>query len=128
MGQVKIYGLEENINRNRDIISSAIHKSIVEALQFPEDKKFQRFIKLSADDFVFPESRSEKYLIIEIVMFAGRSDDTKKQLIKLLFENLKKINIDENDVEIVLFEEPPINWGIRGCNGEDLKINYKVDI
>ena len=128
MGQVKIYGREENITKNRDKISSAIHESIVEALQFPVEKKFQRFIKLSADDFIYPESRSENYLIIEIVMFTGRTQETKRKLIILLYSKLNTIGIEKDDLEITLIEEPAENWGIRGSVGSELKLNYKVEV
>lgn len=128
MGQVKIYGLEENIKKNRDEISRAIHQSITTALEFPKEKKFHRFISLSREDFIFPDSRTENYLIIEIVMFKGRSDKTKKRLIDLLFKNLESIGIKPLDLEITLIEEPPENWGIRGTVGSELKINYTVEI
>lgn len=128
MGQVKIYGLSENINKNRNNISDAIHTSIVESLEIPTDKRFHRFIKLSADDFIFPDSRSSNYLIIEIIMFEGRSDTAKRNLIKYIYKQMEDIGIENNDVEITLIEEPPKNWGIRGQIGDELKVNYKLDI
>jgi hypothetical protein len=36
--------------------------------------------------------------------------------------------IDAQDIEITLFETPKVNWGIRGMNGEDLSLGYKVDV
>ena len=129
MGQIKVYGLKENINKNRLGISNAIHSSIVKALTFPEEKRFQRFIKLDDEDFIFPDSRSSNYLIIEIIMFEGRTKKVKADLINLIFINLKKeVGIDSNDVEITIIEESSENWGIRGQVGSDLKLNYKINI
>jgi len=129
MGQVKVYGLKTNIEKNRSGISNAIHSSIIEALNFPEDKKFQRFIKLDNEDFIFPDSRSNNYLIIEILMFKGRTIEAKTDLINLIFKKLKnEIGIESNDVEVTIIEEPAENWGIRGKVGSDLKLNYKVEI
>jgi phenylpyruvate tautomerase PptA (4-oxalocrotonate tautomerase family) len=128
MGQVKIYGLTENINKNRKKLSDAIHESIVESLEFPADKRFHRFIKLSEDDFIFPDSRSSNYLIIEIIMFEGRSDTVKRILIKNIYKKMKLIGIENNDIEITLIEEPPKHWGIRGQIGDELKVNYKIEI
>lgn len=129
MGQVKIYGLKENIDLNRIKISDAIHLSIVESLKFPEEKRFQRFIKLDKEDYIFPNSRTKNYLIIEIIMFKGRSDKTKSDLISNIFKNIgEMVGIDTHDVEITLIEEAPCNWGIRGKVGSNLKINYEVEI
>lgn len=128
MGQVKIYGLKESLIKNRVEISEAVHNSITTALEFPKEKKFQRFISLSKDDFIFPDSRTDNYLIIEIIMFKGRSSTTKKRLIELLYKNIGKIGIKPTDLEITLLEEPPENWGIRGVVGSELQISYKVDI
>lgn len=128
MGQVKIYGLTKNINNNRQEISDAIHKSIVEAFKFPKNKKFHRFIKLSKDDFIYPESRTENYLIIEIVMIEGRNSGTKKELINVLYKNLADVGIKSDDVEITIFDIPANNWGIRGISGDELKLNYTIKI
>ncbi|APF21976.1 putative transglutaminase-like protein [Clostridium butyricum] len=33
-----------------------------------------------------------------------------------------------NDVEITIFETPNYNWGIRGVPGDELGLNYKVNV
>jgi phenylpyruvate tautomerase PptA (4-oxalocrotonate tautomerase family) len=128
MGQVKVYGLATWIDDKRAEISNAIHASVVEAFEFPEDKRFHRFIKLAAEDFIFPDSRTNQYIIIEISIFEGRSDLSKRNLINLLFMRLAEIGIDNNDVEITIFETPKKNWGIRGLPADELTLNYKVEI
>jgi hypothetical protein len=32
------------------------------------------------------------------------------------------------DVEITITETPKYNWGIRGMIGDELKLNYKVEV
>ncbi len=127
MAQVKIYALRETI-KAREEISNAIHASIMEALEYPADKKFQRFFTLEPEDFMFSKDRSEKYTILEISMFEGRSVTAKKKLIALLFENLEKIGIPRNDLEITIFETPKHNWGISGVPGDGLNLSYKVEV
>lgn len=101
----------------------------MEAFDFPEEKRYHRFIKLSKEDFIFPGTRSENYSIIEISIFEGRSDASKKKLIQLLFERLEKnVNIDKQDIEITIFETPRKNWGIRGFPADELSLNYKVEV
>jgi len=62
-------------------------------------------------------------------MFEGRSVAAKRALIQALIDKLKAhADIDAQDIEITLFETPKVNWGIRGMNGEDLALGYKVDV
>ena len=129
MSQIKIYALASTIAQHRNELSHAIHTALVSALQYPEDKKFQRFIALSHDDFIYPEDRSNNYLIIELSMFEGRSIDSKKALIRQLFENIQaQCGISPHHVEITIFETPKHNWGIRGQCADELTLNYKVEV
>lgn len=129
MGQIKIFGNKDFIKQNKETISNEIHKAVVESLKYPENKKFHRFLGLEKDDFIYPNDRSEKYLIIEISLFEGRSNKAKRTLIKEIYKNLKKaLGIEGIDIEITIFETPKINWGIRGLCGDQLELNYKVEI
>ena len=129
MAQIKIYGRKSALATKRQALSDAIHASVVEALQFPSDKHFHRFISLERDEFIHPLDRSDDYIIIEISMFEGRSADTKKHLIRLLFENIAaRTVISPGDIEITIFETPKVNWGIRGLPADELGLSYKVEI
>ena len=78
---------------------------------------------------IFPDDKSDKYTIIEIIMMEGRTPQTKKNLIKTLFEDIEKdLNISPHDIEICILESPASNWGFRGMTGDEIKLNYKVNI
>ena len=47
MAQVKIYGLHTNFEKNRVSLSESIHQSVMEALSYPAEKRFHRFIALN---------------------------------------------------------------------------------
>ena len=129
MSQVKIYGLKTHLDSCKRQLSDAIHACVVEALQYPVDKRVHRFIGLDADDFIYMIDRSEQYTIIEISMFEGRSVEAKKNLIRLLFSRIEaEVGIRPHDVEITIFETPRHNWGIRGLPGDELGLNYKVEV
>jgi phenylpyruvate tautomerase PptA (4-oxalocrotonate tautomerase family) len=129
MVQVKIYGLKENIVPKRFALSYAIQTTLTEAIGTPETKRFQRFIILEPDNFIFPSDRTNNYTIIEIIMFAGRSVETKQKLIRLLYQKIKAtVAIAPQDLEITLIETPKSNWGIRGVTGDELNLDYQVDI
>lgn len=128
MGQIKIYGLEENLNPIKDSISNVVHSCIVEAFNIPNDKKFHRFFPMKKEDFYYASGRTEAYTIIEISIFEGRTLETKKYLLKLLFERLYlELNLDPQDIEITIFETPTYNWGIRGLPGDEITLDYKVN-
>lgn len=129
MPQIKIYGLQNNIEPKRAALSAAIHEALMEAIGTPEVKRFQRFFMLSAGNFIFPSDRSNNYTIIEIIMFEGRSIEVKKNLIRLLYFKIEQAtDIIPQDLEITILETPKCNWGIRGIPGDELKLNYQVDI
>ena len=129
MGQVKIFGLASELNKNKSKMSDVLHSCIVDAFKFPADKKFHRFFPMDADNFVFPASRSSKYTVIEVSLFEGRSIEAKKELIRLIYKRFEEqLDIVANDIEITLFETPKCNWGIRGLPGDELELNYKVNV
>src|SRR5579883_2735727 len=90
MAQIKIYGLREHLAPVREQFSEVVHACAQEALQLPAEKRFHRFILLEKEDFFFPADRSERYTIIEISFFEGRSVETKKHLLHLLFHRLQE--------------------------------------
>lgn len=129
MAQVKIYGLASHLATYREPLSSAIHASLMSVLKLPAEKKFQRFIALDPQDFIYPADRSDRYVIIEIHLLSGRSSATRRALIAHLMDSIQQYcGIRTQDIEITLFESPPENWGIRGQNGADLQLDYRIDI
>ena len=129
MAQIKIYGLCESLKQHQSALSDTIHAVMVEVLRLPIDKRFHRFMALSTTDFIFPSDRSSQYTIIEISMFEGRNLETKKRLIHSLFETIQtQVGISKQDIEITLFETPKHQWGIRGVCGDELTLNYTVNL
>lgn len=129
MSQVKIYGVREHLLPIRDQLSDVIHACVVDALQFPENKRAHRFFYLDDDDFFRPATASERYVMLEFLMIEGRSIDTKKKLIHLLFERItEQIGLTMTDVEICILESPAHNWGFRGMTGDEIKLTYKINI
>jgi hypothetical protein len=89
MAQVVVYGRRESLDQRRSVLSEAIHAAIMSALEYPPEKKFQRFIALDQSDFIYPEDRGADYTIIEISMFEGRTDAAKRALIVELFTRVE---------------------------------------
>jgi hypothetical protein len=129
MAQVKVYAARAHLAENRASISDIIHSALVGELGLPKDKRFQRFIPMDAEDFLFPSDRSSKYTIIEISMFEGRSEERIKALLKRIMAEMEgRLGMHANDTEITVFQSPKHCWGIRGKTGDELALNYKVDV
>ena len=129
MAQVKIYGLKDSLDIIKHKLSDVIHQCIVDSLSFPPEKRFHRFIAFNNDDMIFPDDKSKHYTIIEIMMMEGRTTQTKKGLIQSLFKSIQQeLHIESNDIEICIIESPASNWGFRGMTGDEIKLNYKVEV
>lgn len=129
MSQIKIYGVREHLDPVKARMSEVIHSCVVEALSFPKDKRAHRFFPLDPEDFYYPVGRTERYTIVEISMFEGRSVEAKKHLIRLLFERTQReLGLNHADLEIAITETPKHNWGFRGQPGDEIGLNYKVEV
>ena len=114
MGQIKIFGIREELHPIRKKLSEILSECMFEAFQFPKEKKAHRFIYMEEDSFFY---------------FEGRSIESKKKLYQLIFEKFETLlNITPMDVEITLFETPMHNWGIRGKSADELILNYKINV
>lgn len=129
MAQVKIYGLRAELNLIKARLSDVVHSCVVDALEFPVDKRAHRFFPLDREDFFYPAGRTERYTIVEISMFEGRSVEAKKKLIRLLFERVDaELGIALADLEVTITETPKHNWGFRGLPGDEVGLNYRVEV
>ncbi|AEU38769.1 tautomerase family protein [Granulicella mallensis] len=91
-------------------ISRAIHAASVKA-GYPEDDMFQRFLCLEPDDLKvdlnypgLPKPRTEKMLMIEVLVSSGTDTARKTRLLATLVEALADAGTDPNDV-MVFFGE-----------------------
>jgi phenylpyruvate tautomerase PptA (4-oxalocrotonate tautomerase family) len=129
VSQIKIYGLREHLDPLKSRLSDTIHSCVVDALQFPADKRAHRFFSMEQSDFYYPNSASAKYTIIEISMFEGRSIEAKKNLIRLLFDRIgQQCDRLPNEIEVTITETPRHNWGFRGKPGDEIGLPYKVEV
>ncbi len=128
MVQTKIYGLREHLDPIKFRLSDVIHSCVMDALQYPADKRAHRFFPFDPSDFFYPAGRSDRYTIIEFSMIEGRSIEAKKQLIRLLFDQVQPLGISTQDLEMTIFETPKHNWGFRGLPGDEHQLNYKIEV
>ncbi|HMN29236.1 MAG TPA: tautomerase family protein [Caldilineaceae bacterium] len=129
MAQIKVYGLKERLNPIKAQLSDLIHSCVVEALQFPPGKRAHRFFPLEREDFYYPAGRSEAYTIIEIALMSGRTVETKKKLISLLYARTQnQLGLTAQDLEISIIESPAHNWAFRGLPGDEVQLEYRIEV
>ncbi|TWI57479.1 tautomerase-like protein [Pseudomonas duriflava] len=126
---IVVYGIAAQLNPHKARLSEVIHGCMMEVLGLPEGKRAHRFVPLAADDFYYPSDRSPAYTVIEINMMEGRQVETKKALIKALFQRIEsELAITPTDIEITIKEQPAHCWGFRGITGDEAQLNYAVHV
>ena len=130
MPQAKIYGIREQLVPIRQALSDAINESISTAFDFPAERRLQRFFPMDAADFIYPpHERSERYTIIEIETFQGRSKDVLKRLVREIYTRVPPATgIEPRDLDVIISEQPQHAWGLMGEPGDEIKLAYKVAI
>ena len=129
MPTAKIYGLNRVISPVKSQLSDVIHSCVSEALRFPKEKRLQRFFGLAEEDFFYGEGRTDRYIVIEIALFEGRSKETIKHLIRLLYERVPPVvGMTKQDLDIMIFELPRHCWGLQGSPGDEQQLGYSVAI
>ena len=79
--------------------------------------------------FVAPPDKSDRYTLVSIDCFIGRSIETKRALYQAMVQNLGRCGIPADHIKVLLREAPRENWGIRGGQlASSVALEYEVDI
>ena len=126
---ISIFGLAERLNPVKARMSDVLHQCLVDVLGLPADKRAHRFFPMACEDFYYPGGRSEAYTQITIDMITGRTEATKKALIKAIFARFAgELGIAPVDVEVTIREQPAHCWGFRGMTGDEASLPYRIDV
>jgi phenylpyruvate tautomerase PptA (4-oxalocrotonate tautomerase family) len=110
-------------------VADAVHAALVKSFKIPEYDRNIRIEEYKKENFLLPPGKSEKYILVEITAFAGRTMDAKRLLYRNITDNLKKMGIDAMDNSIIIYEERLENWGIRGgIPACDLDLGFNVNV
>ncbi len=127
MSQFKVYGPRPVLASLRARLSHVLHAAAVDVLGLPEDQAVPSLLSLGRRGLPRPAGRSERYTVIEVLMFEGRSVATKKSFYARLYADAAaQLGINATDLEISIVETPRHDWGIRGQAGDELALTYEV--
>ena len=91
-------------------LSRAIHAASI-AAGYPEADLFPRFLLLAPSDFrvelyypALPKPRTDRMLMIEVMVSSGTDTNRQKGLVAALVEKLGEADIDPNDIMVFFLE------------------------
>ena len=129
MTQVKVFGIDKKLNPIREKLSEVIHSCVMDVLGMPASKRAHRFFPMAAENMYYPDGRTDAYTILELTMITGRTEATRKKLIRTLFDRIRdQVGISHMDLEICIYESDAANWGFRGQHGDEIKLNYQIQV
>ena len=109
-------------------IINAVHAALVESLKIPESDKTIRLIAHEPHRFTADPRRDDRFILISVDLFAGRSLQAKKQLYASIVRNLAAFNIPADHVKVLLREIATENWGIRGVPASEIELGFEINV
>lgn len=105
----------------KDCVFAAVHQALV-ACGVPATDQFQRVIELDAENFRVAPSypdlerpRDDNFVMIEILLSAGRGVKVKKQMVESIVATLSAQDFDPEHVMIYFVETTWENWSFGGA-------------
>lgn len=96
-------------------VLDAVHNALVNAIQIEEWDRFQRLYEIEDALFERSETKTDKFTMIELTMFPGRTKEQKAKVYEEITKELEvRLGIQSTDVFIVINEPPNENWGLAG--------------
>lgn len=106
----------------------AVYRGQREALKVPADDRNIRYVEHDPAHFAVPPDATERFILIEITLFPGRSVEAKTALQRNIVTNLGLLGVAPGDVFVILNEPPIVNWAVRGVPGAELQIGFSLDV
>lgn len=119
MPLVKIEIIKGKSLEYKKTVLDAVHVALENAIQIENWDRFQRLYEIEDDLFERSESKTDKFTMIEITMFPGRTKEQKSKLYKEIVKELnERLGIEPTDIFIVINESANENWGLAGIQRE----------
>lgn len=109
----------------------AVHAALVAAFRIPASDKTVRLLVHGPQRMACSPklSQPERFTLVSIDAFAGRSLDAKRALYQAIVTGLEPLGIPRDHVKVLLRELPQENWGIRGGQAAcDVELGFSVAV
>jgi phenylpyruvate tautomerase PptA (4-oxalocrotonate tautomerase family) len=112
-----------------EAIIDAVHAALMEGIKTPEWDRTIRLIVHEPHRFATPPQKGERYTLVDVDLFSGRSLNAKKVFYRAIVNNLGKLGIPADHVKVLLRESAAENWGVRGgVPASEVDLGFKVDV
>jgi phenylpyruvate tautomerase PptA (4-oxalocrotonate tautomerase family) len=110
-------------------IIDAVHAALMEGIKTPDWDRTIRLVVHEPHRFATPPGKDERYTLVDIDLFSGRSLDAKRHLFRAIVDNLGAFAIPPDHIKVLLRESAAQNWGVRGgVPASEIDLGFKVDV
>jgi phenylpyruvate tautomerase PptA (4-oxalocrotonate tautomerase family) len=112
-------------------IIEAVQAALIEGLKIPLEDRHVMLVAHLPHRMIVPTqyTQPERFTVVRIDAFEGRSLDAKRRLYQAMAQNLEPLGIPRDHVLVCLREIPASNWGLRGGQAAcDMDLGFKLDV
>jgi phenylpyruvate tautomerase PptA (4-oxalocrotonate tautomerase family) len=112
-------------------LMDAVHSALRTAFRIPPSDRHVRLVAHEPHRFACPPGKTQpdRYTLVSVDAFAGRSLDAKRALYREIVESLEPLGIPRDHVSIVVRDIALTNWGIRGGVAAcDVDLGFDVNV
>jgi phenylpyruvate tautomerase PptA (4-oxalocrotonate tautomerase family) len=122
--------LEGRSPEEKRAMMDAVRGALGDALRVPEEDPAVRLVEYPREQFSppYPDRHSDRYTLVEVAMFKGRSLETKRRLYSAIVSGLARCEVPAEDVLVVLQESPRENWALGGIPQSEVDLGFEVEI
>lgn len=126
MPLVKIEIIKGHSHEYKKAFLQSVHEALENVLAIPDWDRFQRLYEVEDNYFDRNDTKTNKFSIIELTFFPGRSKEIKRNVIKEISRLLEeRLEIQPTDIFVIINEPPLDNWGMSGEQASELGMQYK---
>jgi phenylpyruvate tautomerase PptA (4-oxalocrotonate tautomerase family) len=116
------------IGTRRAEVLEALQRALLTGLLITEQDRCIMLTEHDDECFMVPPNKGAAYMVIEIIVFHGRSIDAKRRLYRAIAQEMRAFGAAETDIKIVLVEAALENWGLRGRPGSEIELGFEVNV
>jgi phenylpyruvate tautomerase PptA (4-oxalocrotonate tautomerase family) len=112
-------------------IIEAVQAALVDGFKIPPGDRCVRLVVHEPHRFIALSrlSQPDRYTVITVSAFQGRSLDAKRHLYKGIVDRLAPLGIPPDHTKIMLNEIPRENWGLRGgVPASEIELGFKIEV
>ncbi len=132
MALARIEILEGRSAEEKRELLDAVNEALIAALKVPRGDPTLRIVEHDRACLqlpTVPHRVGDRYTLIEITMFAGRSIEAKRELYTQIVRRLGELGVPHTDITIVLLESPRENWGVHGGRpASEVELGFTVEV